>query len=357
MGGVDHDIDVKLLASVTDDWVEDGATVLHNGASPGSSWSVLDLSGTVGSKYSFVRIRVENTGGAADDINLAFAPNGMSVVAPASTNEACGAARVYLSGTCKYGTVEIPTDGDGKIKWYDSESTNSCKLTLIGYVEGPNAPTISGEAPTGASEAPNVNVSFDSADIDGDVSASGIDLELLDPDGVTTDVIIAGAWQAGYNGTISANGSGSYDIDVTTHPLFKVGVWQATATVTDDSGLSDSSTWSWTVDASGAIRIVREEPSGSTAGMPDRIYLEILDDWGVDISSIGFSAISVTGKTLTGIDGGAFQSGWSGQIIGLDDAGDGPKRVLVTITGWPDLSIGRRWTFAVEASDAVGVTL
>lgn len=355
MAHQDHRIRIYLEASVTDGWTEDDASV-YSGNSPGAAWTDLDLSSYVGSAYSHVRIRVENTG--SGDVNLTFRPKGLSINPLTDVDYAQGVWRVKLSTTAKFGVVDLPTGQDGVVQWYDSAGTESVDLTLIGHVTGPAVPAISGESPTGSAEDPDVIASFVSEDADGDISASGIDLEFLDPDSVTHDVIVAGAWQAGYSGTIAANGGGGYDIDVTGHPLFKVGLWRATATVTDDSGMSRSSTWTWTVSAAGGITAEMISPGKTVTGEAiERVILRVLSDWGLDIGTLDLAMSPSVGETMSVIAAGVVQPGWAAILIELDDIGYGPRHLDIMVTGWPSLPNGHRVDWSLTITDSVGATL
>lgn len=169
------------------------------------------------------------------------------------------------------------------------------------------------------------------------------------------NAIVNGAWQAGYNGSITANGSNGYDISMTTHPVFEIGTWSATAYAEDTDGASDSDTWSWTVGAD-APALQDSGPTGLTTTLT-RIYVQVTDDWGIDTSTIELSAVPPVGAPLVIITGGVVQSGWTGSIIELDDIGDGPRQVLIEITGWPTLRSGQLWHFDLDLESVTGLTL
>lgn len=109
-------------------------------------------------------------------------------------------------------------------------------------------PNITNMLPSGIMASYDDNVTFSTEDEDGDVDNSNMTLELFTPSGnrypiflSTFDVI------NGYNGTISKNALGGYDISLDTHPPFVTGYYQAIANVSDALGMSDEKKWSWRV--------------------------------------------------------------------------------------------------------------
>jgi hypothetical protein len=216
------------------------------------------------------------------------------------------------------------------------------------------APKINTWGPTGATEAPDVNVYWTCTD-DVQVDIQSLDMTLTPPGGGSVDVLKNGVWQGVYNGTIVANAGNGYDITMTTHPPFIVGFWQVLVDCADFDPLSDQQAWSFTVTADPPTLDVYE-PSGFTSSM-DRIYCKISDDWGFDTSTLILEAIPPVGPALTGISGGAVQSGWAGSIIGIDDPGTGPREVLINLTSWPELATPQLWTFRVSCETIVETSL
>lgn len=62
----------------------------------------------------------------------------------------------------------------------------------------------------------------------------------------------------------------------------------------------------------------------------------ITDAVGLDLSTLNLSGESSAGQTFDIIVGGVIQSGWSGTLAQINDAGSGPKELLIDIKEWPD---------------------
>jgi hypothetical protein len=218
------------------------------------------------------------------------------------------------------------------------------------------APNIQNWTPTGASEDPDVNITFEVFDSDADQDPNTIDLDLTGPSG-TVSAIVNGAFQPGYNGTISTGaGAKTTFVTLSTHPLFEVGAWQADVYVEDALANSDTQNWGWTVIAN-APTITNQSPLGVTTGTLEKISCVLGSDWGLDMTSLSLTLTDPVGVVSTAISGGAFQTGFSGVIVQINDAGDGPKIVEIIINTWPDLTNGALYTFSLSIDDAVGQSL
>lgn len=107
-------------------------------------------------------------------------------------------------------------------------------------------PTVTGLTPVGTVDR-DAPLSFTCSD-NTDVIANTITLYLTDPALAVHLVIVAGVWQAGYTGTILANGTHGFDVDLLTHPVWAEGAWTATAVVFDGYGSPGGDVWGWTVE-------------------------------------------------------------------------------------------------------------
>jgi hypothetical protein len=215
-------------------------------------------------------------------------------------------------------------------------------------------PVVTPENPSGIVN-PDALISFSCSD-DIEVDENTIQLELTDPDANTIDVIVNGVFQAGWSGTITANGSNGFDVAVTGHPLMDLGIWSVTATVDDTLGETDSDSWGWTVSAD-APALQDSGPVGTTTEL-SRIYAQVTDDWGIDTSTIELSVVPPVGVPLVATTGGVIQAGWTGSIIELDDIGNGPREILIELSGWPELPrAGQLWRFDLDLTSVTGLTL
>lgn len=250
--------------------------------------------------------------------------------------------------------VIVPCDSAGDIDFACEDATpDAIDIDIISYAPPNYPPVITPTGPIGTG-TPGDDISFTCSD-DIQVDSATIQLELEDPDLNTIDVIINGVFQAGYSGTITANASNGFDVAVTGHPLMDLGVWSATATVDDTLGETDSDSWGWTVSAD-APALQDSGPTGTTTELT-RIYAQVTDDWGIDTSTIELSAVPPVGAPLVAITGGVIQAGWTGSIIELDDIGDGPREILIELSGWPELRAGQLWRFDLDLTSVTGLTL
>ena len=113
-------------------------------------------------------------------------------------------------------------------------------------------PVVTGTGPSGISVAAGAAITFTTTD-DTQVVEATISLTLVDPLGATHLPVVAGVVQAGWSGTITANGSNGFDVSVTQDGGMTEGIWAATAYCEDAGAASDSDTWVWYVH-SGAFQ-------------------------------------------------------------------------------------------------------
>jgi len=106
------------------------------------------------------------------------------------------------------------------------------------------------------------------------------------------------------------------------------------------------------VSAPGAPPVVSlQRPTDTVSVRPHDIGFRITDEWGMDLTSIDFDAVSPIGVRHQAIIAGVIQAGWTGSV----SASDSDKRVDVSLTDWPDdIASGHLWTFAIEAANIMG---
>lgn len=147
----------------------------------------------------------------------------------------------------------------------------------------PNSPpAISDTLPVLSDENADVEVSFRIGDLQSNVDLATLEVVFtFDPLGspVAVDVISAGAFQPGYNGTIVANGIGGYDVAISTHPDFVEGDYQADVSVQDDVGEEGTAQWTWGVVTRAtllSVQAVGRHELELTFDMPVRLRAEEL---------------------------------------------------------------------------------
>ena len=121
----------------------------------------------------------------------------------------------------------------------------------------------------------------------------------------TLVAISGGAFQPGYNGTISANGRG-YDIVITTHPNLAVGLWTVAVEAYSIAGGFLSDGWVFTVSPGIfsvvpsylGLRVIFDEPMNNNADLrnPDNYTIDVVSLSGAIDSA---SVISVTPEAVT----------------------------------------------------------
>jgi hypothetical protein len=216
------------------------------------------------------------------------------------------------------------------------------------------APVMTGTAPVGVAVAPNEAIKATCTD-DVQVTQNSILVNVTDPNSTVHNAVIGGAIQAGWSGTITANGGNGYDITITPDDLMIVGAWSAYAYCEDGGAASDNDTWGWTVVAD-APTIEQRSPIDIETDLV-LIGARLRDDWGLDTTTLDMKVTPAADQPRDIIIAGAFQTGYTGSIIPLDDAGDGPREVTIVVRTWVALPQGRRLTFAIDIESVVGVSI
>lgn len=361
-GGIQYDTYLEHYESTDAEFNDVSFTVFSLGFPP-LAWQDLDLSVDVGANptgldgpaLALLRVGRVAVGGGVHHVG--FRQKGdTSNMQLASSNLPAGASSMSMGGGETSGIL-VTTDSDGVVQWQSSLAADQYQIQLIGFVPA-IPPTISGESPVGAAEAPDVKVLFITDDDTG-VDPSTINLDLTAPDLTVYNAIIGGVFQPGYTGTISAVGGG-YWVALLTHQFFTVGSWQADAYCEDTDKLSAASSWSWTVVAN-PPSVIYTHPVEFTPDV-DQIRFSVVDIYGLDTSSLSLSAV-LTGDgektTHVGIIATVPQLGWDVTIVESDYTGVIPRRIDVVIRDWPmDLSVVyRRVEMVVDITSFVGVPL
>ena len=348
-GAVSLDVFVGGYSPTWHSEISNPSNPIYPSAAKAAAWEVIDFSAIV-STETVTKVQIENTGGVSSIVG--FRPVGSGDVYALSTAKGHGCwSTLVAAGKCK--TVTLITDSSGQVEWYSSGST--VELTVLGQDNVP--PVVTGTGPVGT-VAPNADVEFTTTD-DVQVDTTSLRLHLTDPDLNVLVALTGGAWQAGYGGSIVANGSNGFDVKLATHPPFAVGVWSAEGYCTDVPGLSDTDTWGWTV-AADSPTVTLQSPLGATTDLV-RIGCRCLDDWGFDLTTLSLTAKpsdSRPGDVLTAISAGAIQAGWAGVIT--PSVGN-PTVLDIVLTSWPAaldaVFPSKLWTFTVSCDTIVGTSL
>lgn len=139
-------------------------------------------------------------------------------------------------------------------------------------------------------------------------------------------------------------------------------------TETDDLGkvdwINDSPDQNVTVTVLGyvgadvSIPVLSQQTPIDTTTAMTQIGCTITDVYGLDTSSLGFAITFADGQQFIMIAGGVIQSGWAGSVVELNDGGNGPRELMITLNSWPDdLPNGQLVTFLVAIENAFGGVL
>jgi len=104
---------------------------VYNGAAP-TSWTDLDLSGTVGAKSTLVLLKIC----LAATLKIAFRPNGdtdsfYNNVTPGDSGYGC--SHVYTTNSVA-AVILVQTDSAGIIEWQASSALNPCPIKTIAWI-------------------------------------------------------------------------------------------------------------------------------------------------------------------------------------------------------------------------------
>ena len=179
-------------------WTHDGSNVFSGSTT--TSWTDIDLSGTVGSDYAMVMLRVTNDDAGKDLYDVMFRPNGAT-----EGYDAIGSAGGYqllFGGTNTTAVFVLETGSDGIIEWASNETGEDIEIYLEGYVttasstvsDGTYGATWNGSTTT----APSSNAVYD---------------YLIQLDSEADGVITLGSNTAGnYIATLTDSGSSTFTI-------------------------------------------------------------------------------------------------------------------------------------------------
>lgn len=279
-------------------WVR-SRTKVHSDVNPSTSWGDLDLSAVVpGDAYAVLKVERVSGGGSGNSI-LAFRENGDTTEYYNTTAYGGGCVKIdpYPS-TAAY--VSVTTDGNGIVEWIGQSTSYGYDITVMGYVISNTAPVLSGESPTGVEESPGVTISISWTDSEG-ISGTGTSVSLTDPDEVSSDAVIAGVFQSGYSGAIPTEGGTSGTLSVSTHPDMAAGEWDVDITITDQSSVTDTASWSFTVVDTWYVNSVYDSVDGKTVewttSTPDSTGASYPGSgtWGVQTS--GYHVANIIGVT------------------------------------------------------------
>lgn len=108
-------------------------TEVFNGNTPDpSAWTALDLSGTVGSNFALVILKVDG-----DIKTVAFRQNGEVDEFYNVTLNTYGSGLQLIRGwgSSAVETVLVPTDSSGVIEWKAENVATACVIDIIAYIK------------------------------------------------------------------------------------------------------------------------------------------------------------------------------------------------------------------------------
>jgi hypothetical protein len=332
------------------DWVQDGSVIaaLNN---PPVAYTDIDCSGITNNKRGLFLLKVERNGALAGTyVQFAFRADG-SLVDYLETGgvEPTGGACCSIEAS-KATYVVVESDSKGAIEWISSNAGCKCTVTLVGYISANEAPVFYSNEPTG-STYPTKSVAVNCSD-DTNVILGTLNMTFTSPSAVVSNVVVAGAFQAGYGGSISANAFHGYDIKVSTHPLFEVGIWTIYIECADIEGIVSTLTWQFTVECDPPYIHAAMPYSGECCiTRPEWLRVSLADDYGIDLASIDVELLSTRGTSLAAVVGGVIQVGYMGSISA--NGRNGYDILLET----PDLENLVNWTMVVDCENLAKVAM
>lgn len=205
------------------------------------------------------------------------------------------------------GTVSVRAVGQ-------DEALTTLDQTWYFHVEDYAPPTFTANSPTGSGVAKDTTVYFETDDVGG----SGVDQTSIDVVIGGASAIASGVIQAGFSGSIAADGSGGYDVtidkDTDYGSVQTVGV---AATAADLDGNSDTLNWSFITEDYLGPQVVPISPLADAGNVPldSNIVVQLNDETEVVLSSILIYIKSGTDPWELVYEGGGapdFKPGWDG---------------------------------------------
>jgi len=192
--------------------------------------------------------------------------------------------------------------------------------------------------------------------IDLGVASSSLVITLSHPSLGSTTVYTSGAWTAGYSGTVTSDGLGGLDVEISTHPALAVGVWTVGWSVETRGGLLGAGSWPFTVGSPPTASLL--DPTDVVTDLR-QISLRIEDAFGIDLASLEVTVrdcITRPDDAMVALSGTTWQAGWGGVVAASADL----KRVDIYVTTWPSIletSTPRIWVFQASATNIIGLDL
>lgn len=168
----------------------------------------------------------------------------------------------------------------------------------------------------------------------------------------------AGGWQAGWNGTITPDGSNGVDVVVSLHPLLINGVWTFDVAVDSIGGLPGGGNWSFTVYWP-APTFTNKLPTGGLIPQDADVSFECHDAYQVDSATMNITLTPPVGAPIQVMINGAWQAPYNGLVnanvthgydVTLDthpDFADGIWFVSITVDNDGGTTGVESWAFTV----------
>jgi hypothetical protein len=195
----------------------------------------------------------------------------------------------------------------------EDSAANELDTTYSFTIEDWAGPTFANNSPTGTGVSKSTSVSVDINDVGG----VGVDNTTIDVDIDSTNAVIDGVFQAGFSGTIVANGSNGYtvtvdkDTDYDSLDTISVDVYAE-----DLSANSGTFNWSFEIEDYLGPLVGPTSPTQDQTGvaLDSNIEFTLIDESGTVLSTLVIEVdITGTGTSYeTAYTGEAFQSGWDG---------------------------------------------
>lgn len=360
-GAMTGQVEGMMVARAGMHWTHLRSTVVPAWTPPPAAFAVIDTG--VGRRTVVnLRVRREPIIGAGTLVQLYFRPNGDAGSYATQVGKPSGTTGLWIDAN-GIGTIEVETDAAGQIQWYATSVLYGMSVVVEGCFNRP--PTVSGPAGTVFPTSDRL-WTFADPNLDDAVDATSIQIWMTGPEDApppyNAEHLIydggAGGWQGVFGGNIAALGNG-WIVTCNVHPDWWVGDWTTRAICADMPGEATEGTSAFSVDTF-PVELLYPEPEGPVSSFA-KISCRLVDtsSYGIDLATLRVTvrdSITPESRAMVVIDGGAFQAGWDGVLLG-DGAAD-PVRLDIQIREWPEeieyRHPPRLWTFEVTGQTIIG---
>lgn len=212
-------------------------------------------------------------------------------------------------------TASWPSSGTVSVRAVaQDEALTMLDQTWYFHIEDYTPPTFTANSPTGSGAAKDTTVYFETDDTDG----AGVDQATIDVTIAGAAAITSGGFQAGFSGTIAADGSGGYDVTINKDTDYgSVETVEVDVAASDLDGNPGTFNWSFITEDYLGPHVVPISPLAGAGNVPvdSNIVVQLNDETEVVLTSILlYIKVGSNPWELAYEGGGApdFKPGWDG---------------------------------------------